>query len=90
MAVRGAQSKKVVEEKILEMFPGSFIADKKVYIPFREDNEPVQIAITMTCPKGLVGHVEEETGEVKAPPQKTSIEFTPEEKETIEMLLSKL
>lgn len=90
MAVKGAQSKKIVEEKILAMFPGSFIVDKKVYIPFRENNEPVQVAVAMTCPKELVGHVEEETGEVKAPPQKTSIEFTPEEKDTIEMLLSKL
>ena len=38
MAVKGAQSKKIVEDKLLAMFPGSFVADKKIYINFEEDN----------------------------------------------------
>lgn len=100
MAVRGAESKKIVEQKLLEVFPGAFIKDKKVYVNFNEGGEPVQICISMTCPKTLV----DSDGTFQSIPagnnggvdfdaylqKKPSIDFTDSEKETIEMLLSKL
>lgn len=94
MAVRGAQSKKIVEDKILAMFPGSFVTDKKIYINFKEDNQPLQIAVSMTCPKGIInGESSQGDGGINSDDyisQKPSIEFTEKEKETVEMLLSKL
>lgn len=102
MAVRGAESKKIVEQKLLEVFPGAFIKDKKVYVNFAEAGESVQICISMTCPKTLVdsdgansiamtksdGGIDFDSFIAEKP--KSSIEFTKQETETIDKLLSML
>ena len=52
---RGAVAKQIVEDKIRTAFGKDFVgidtANKKIYVQAEEDNEMVQIAITLTCPK---------------------------------------
>lgn len=99
MAARGAQSKKIVENKILEVFPEAFVNDKKIYINFMEDGENIQIAVSLTAPKTLV-----EGGSRPNPvatadggidfdnftPKQTNVQFTQQEIDTIEAILSKI
>lgn len=99
MAARGAQSKKIVENRILEVFPEAFINDKKIYINFMEDGEAIQICVSMTCPKALVGEGSRPNPAVTADggidfdnftPKQTNAEFTQQEIDTIEAILSKI
>lgn len=50
---KGAIAKKEIMQKIIEMFPGSFLYnnDKEVRINSTEEGNPVQIKITLTCAK---------------------------------------
>jgi len=51
MAVRGANEKLEIQNKILEMFPGSFPYDKHIRVPMGD----IQIKITLTAAKDIVG-----------------------------------
>lgn len=51
MAIRGANEKLEIQNKILEMFPGSFPYDKHIRVPMGD----VQIKITLTAAKDIVG-----------------------------------
>ena len=55
MAARGAWSKEQVTNKILETFNGAFINDKEIRIPLYENNERVEIKVTLTCAKTNIG-----------------------------------
>ncbi len=52
---KGAASKEAITEKILEIFPGSFIVDKLIRIPMMENDEPIEIKVTLTAAKDIVG-----------------------------------
>ena len=52
---RGAISKQVVIDKILETFQGSFVYGKELRIPMVEDGEQVEIKVTLACAKTNVG-----------------------------------
>ena len=54
---RGSIAKEEVAKKIIECFgqDQAFIYDKKLYINTKENGERLQICITLTCPKNLVG-----------------------------------
>ena len=54
---RGNQAKEWVSKKIIETFgqDSCFEYDKKLYINTKEDGAPIQIALTLTCPKNMVG-----------------------------------
>ena len=56
---KGAQSKTLIGTALLQIFPGAFIdSDQKtVRIPTSCEGEPLEIKITMTCAKDLVGGV---------------------------------
>lgn len=93
---RGTVSKTKVTNEILKMFKGSFESNKKIYIPMVENGENLQIAISLTCPKGLVdsstttmnfgnGHNFDDDDVV---PAKT--EITEDEIKNIENLMEKL
>lgn len=104
MAARGSVAKEEITNKILAEFPGSFKFDKEIRVPVMENNELVQIKITLTAAKvnvenggdtatpgadlikGMTPAVE---GQV-ADSTTMSIEPTPEEKENVRILLSKL
>lgn len=48
---RGALSKEEATKKILEVFPGSFIYEKEIRIPFTEEGEEIQLKCALTCAK---------------------------------------
>lgn len=56
MAAKGSIAKEQVIEKIIECFgqTQAFVYDKKLYINTKENGEPVQICLTLTCPKTVV------------------------------------
>jgi hypothetical protein len=103
MAAKGSIAKEEVKRKIIQCFGQDkvFESDKKLYINTTENGEPVQIAITMTCPKNLVSP----TGGFAAPalnfeddddsssigkPVSQNMEITPEEKKNIADLMERL
>ena len=53
MAVKGAQLKSEITQKILETFKGSFLYNdgKEIRINGTEDGQPVQIKVTLTASK---------------------------------------
>lgn len=53
---RGNLAKDYVIKKIIEAFGPDecFIYDKKLYITTKEDGAPIQVCLTLTCPKTLV------------------------------------
>ena len=55
--MKGSESKKIVTEKILETFQGSFLynGSKELRIPMVEDGEQVEIKVTLACAKTNVG-----------------------------------
>lgn len=48
---KGAISKQEATKKILEAFPGSFVYDKEIRIPFIEEGEEIQLKCALTCAK---------------------------------------
>lgn len=95
---KGAQSKDIIWAKLLEVFPGSFMADAKTLrIPMVEDGEPVEIKVALTAAKDILGSGESaETpapaatfGEdISAPIAEQVAEPTAEEKENVKKLLA--
>ena len=55
MAARGAASKEMVANKILDTFPNAFKYEKEIRIPMEENGEIVQIKVTLTAAKTNVG-----------------------------------
>ena len=53
MAIKGAESKNIITQKILETFGGSFLYNdgKEIRIPMLEGGETVQIKVTLTAAK---------------------------------------
>ena len=94
---RGAVSKTKATETILKTFPGSFIYDKEIRIPFQEDGEEIQLKCVLTCAKVNVepnGDVAI-PGEVSAninfedskPIEQKVVEPTQEEKDNVKKLM---
>lgn len=94
---RGAWSKEQVTNKILETFTGAFINEKEIRIPLYENNERVEIKVTLTCAKTNVGDgaanettqgVEAAVSAVSAPTE--VLPPSEEEKAQVNNLLAKL
>lgn len=53
---RGSLAKDYVTKKIIETFGPNecFLYDKKLYITTKEDGAPIQVCLSLTCPKTLV------------------------------------
>ena len=95
MAAKGAVSKQIVTDKIIEMFPGAFIYGKELRIPMEEDGQTVEIKVALTCAKTNVGGdgvFVDNQGQASAFPDATpaSTEPTAEEKEDISKLMDRL
>lgn len=98
MAIKGAEAKLEITNKILELFPGSFKYDKEIRIPVIENGEEVQIKISLTAAKVNVerdGGVLDFTKKTETTVQTTSatpqsLEPTEEEKNIVNDLISKL
>lgn len=54
---KGTVAKQRVEDKIKQAFGADFVGvvDKKIYVWADDDGEKVQVAISLTCPKNLIG-----------------------------------
>lgn len=53
--MKGADSKNIIFNKLIEVFPGSFMDDKVLRIPLSENGEPLEIKVALTCAKDLLG-----------------------------------
>lgn len=98
MAIKGAEAKLEITNKILELFPGSFKYDKEIRIPVIENGEEVQIKISLTAAKvnverdgGVLDFTKKtETTAQTTPATPQSFEPTEEEKNIVNDLISKL
>lgn len=53
---KGSFAKEAIANKIFEVFPDAFKAnDKEIRIPMDDNGELVEIKITMTCAKDIIG-----------------------------------
>ena len=48
---RGQISKATATDIILKAFPGSFVYDKEIRLPFVEEGEEIQLKCVLTCAK---------------------------------------
>lgn len=99
---KGSIAKEEIAHKILETFENSFIYDKEIRIPYKENGEDIQIKCVLTCAKVNVEQNEENAipGEVKNEnnletsniEEKTivHIEPTEEEKQNVKNLMDAL
>ena len=98
MAVKGAQLKNEITQKILSTFAGSFLYNdgKEIRINGTEDGLPVQIKVTLTCAKtpveseSIIAVSAEEDAPVVVSNEKVPNEPTEEEKARLDRLLKSL
>ena len=101
----GAIAKEQLEKEIIKTFGERYIGtfDKKIYIWSEENGEPIQIALTMTCPKNPIGAAPAskpvstdgfgyDFDNMPAGNESTTskIEYTQEERDTINKLMTEL
>ena len=88
---KGAQAKAEITDIILKTFPNSFINDKEIRIPMKEDGADIQIKVTLTAAKDLIVNGVETPAEdaltVEAP---KSAVVSEEEKKNVSKLLASL
>ena len=101
---RGALGKDQVEKKIIKAFDADYIAtiDKKIYVWADDGGDRVQIAISMTCPTTQIESTNSQSAPIStdgfginfddmlAPSTKPNLEYTQEEKDTINKLIAEL
>ena len=79
--------------KILEVFPNSFINGKEIRICGNENGEEVQIKVTLTAAKeNIVNETVEKPGSAAtiAPTDDYTVEITPKAKRTVAEMLAAL
>jgi hypothetical protein len=103
---RGNQAKEWVTQKIIESFGQDqvILHDKKLYINTKEDGQPIQVCLSLTCPKVMVGAEAAAAvatakqgvdfgafGAVTTAPEPTKpAEITPQERQTVQDLMKAL
>ena len=94
MAARGTESKSVIFNKLKEIYPNSFWEDenKILRIPMSEGGAPIEIKVTLTAAKNILGSgtVESAFPTVSEPVVEKPVEMTEEEKENVATLLASL
>ena len=98
MAVKGTILKKEITDRILEIFPGSFLYNdgKEIRIPGMEEGQLIQVKVALTCAKTNVEQDGENAlpGELSAgiPENKvqTTVEVSQEEKDNVKKLMASL
>ena len=88
---KGAQAKAEITEIILKTFPNSFINEKEIRIPMKEDGADIQIKITLTAAKDLIIQGDEvpQTDAVVVEAPKSAV-VSEEEKKNVSKLLASL
>ena len=90
---RGQNSKQDATQKILQLFPGSFVYEKEIRLPYTEEGEAIQLKCVLTCAKTNVGENEDiaipgETKEtINTTQENIKVEPTQEEKDNVKNLL---
>lgn len=92
---RGANSKQLVINKIMEIYPEAFLYNggKELRIPFEEDGERVEIKVALSCAKTNVGGNDgpAESGiEINDIPNTAPAPPSDEEKQNIANLMARL
>ena len=95
---KGADSKEKVKQKILEIFEGSFVNDKEIRIPMVENGESLEIKVTLTCAKDVIGGgnseasvpAEATASAFPTPAAPAKVEVTDEEKQRLKNLLAQM
>ena len=80
---KGASSKEIVKNKLLEVFEGAFIASdgKTIRIPLIEDGEALEIKVALTAAKDLEGSGAVIVGGEGAAPASPVIKEVPSQEE---------
>lgn len=95
---KGAIAKKEILEKLKNTFENSFMQDDKILrIPWTEGGEPLEIKVTLTAAKDILGGGANEDFDWSDSPKADPVEATPaaaaptkEEKENVANLLKQL
>ena len=100
MAARGAISKEIVMDRLLEVFPEAFVYDKTIRIPMVEEGNPIQIKVALTAAKDIVEAGADnaipvaKAGTAKAGefsfPEPQKVEVTADEQTAVQDLMSSL
>lgn len=94
MAAKGTESKRVIFANLKVLFPKSFWEEegKILRVPMNEDGNPVEIKITLTAAKNILGNgaVESAFPAASEPVVEKPVEMTEEEKENVATLLASL
>lgn len=97
---KGAVSKQIVIDKLLEVFDGAFISaeGKEVRIPLTEDGTLLEIKCALTCAKDVLGGAQ--TNQVIAPtntepsafdnPEPVKVQVSEDEAANLRALMEKL
>ena len=92
--VRGTESKGIIFNKLKEIYPNSFWEDenKILRIPMNEGGNPIEIKVTLTAAKNILGSgaVESAFPTASEPVVEKPVEMTEEEKENVATLLASL
>ena len=94
MAAKGTESKCIIFNKLKEFYPNSFWEDenKILRIPMNESGNPIEIKVTLTAAKNILGSgaVESAFPTASEPVVEKPVEMTEEEKENVATLLASL
>lgn len=94
MAAKGTESKGIIFNKLKEIYPNSFWEDenKILRIPMSEGGTPIEIKVTLTAAKNILGSgaVESAFPTASEPVVEKPVEMTEEEKENVATLLASL
>ena len=94
MAAKGTESKCIIFNKLKEIYPNSFWEDenKILRIPMNEGGNPIEIKVTLTAAKNILGSgaIESAFPTASEPVVEKPVEMTEEEKENVATLLASL
>jgi hypothetical protein len=80
MAIKGTQAKAEILAKLQEIYPDAFLVDKVLRIPMIEDGQTVEIKITLTAAKDVLGGAKKIEAKTVNTSSTMSTEPTEEEK----------
>lgn len=94
MAAKGTESKGIIFGKLQEVYPNAFWEDegKILRIPMTEGGNLVEIKVTLTAAKNLLGGTEMPSAfeTVPTPAESLKVQMTEEEKDNVAKLLASL
>ena len=92
MAAKGAESKGLIFNKLQELYPNAFWEDtgKILRIPMAEGGVPIEIKVTLTAAKNILGGGQVESAFPTETVSEKVIEMTEEEKTNVSKLLASL